>query len=95
MRVADVVRPPSKLPAPQFGVPWRQLALEHIRDVLADNGEELEPMVRSNRSDIEALGIGMWADPEVDVLGHAVPSERAHGSIFLFDYAGGRKGQGR
>lgn len=78
VRVLDVLGRIRSLSIPspllyQFG---GQLALQHLCDVLAKHGEELEAVERSASGDIESLGGRVGRNDKVRSGGKSVPLKR-------------------
>lgn len=72
LRIQRRVRP-LPIPSPLLRERRLQLALEHLRHVPAQHGEELVPVERAARRDVQALGRGVRRDDEVAARRKRVP----------------------
>lgn len=63
------------IPSPLFNQLRFQLALEHLCDVLAQHGEELEAVERTASGDVESLGGRVRRNDKVGGGGEGVPIE--------------------
>lgn len=77
MGVLEVLRALSILPPPKFLQVRSQVALNHIRNILSNDGEELEAVVGSNRRHEKVLGLGVRADTEVEIRGNPIPVNKS------------------
>lgn len=64
---------PLPVPGPFLHQVRLQLALEHLRHVLAQHGEELVPVERAARGKVQTLGRGVRGDDEVSAGCECVP----------------------
>lgn len=64
---------PLAIPGPLVHELRRKTALQHIDNVLAQHGEELEAVEVAAGSDVEAFGGGVGRDDEVGAGGESIP----------------------
>jgi len=64
---------PLTIPCPLVHKLGRQASFQHVDDVLAQHGEELEAVEVTAGGNVEALGRGVRRDDEVGAGGKGVP----------------------
>jgi hypothetical protein len=77
MRVLKISGFLPEFPLPEIFEPSVELVLDKVGYVLADDGEELETVVRTGRGDYEILRVGIRADSEVEICRHAIPDTKS------------------
>jgi len=73
---------PFAIPTPLLPQLVLQLALQHLRDILTQHGEEFVAVKGATCRDVEAFGAGVRRDDEVGCSGEGVPA----GVLDLFIY---------